>query len=115
MESKERREQERQAAAGPGVGGGSSTKASSTTTSMMSPASASSILARSLPESSRFSSNTFLPTSSNIHHHASTRDPRAIYFDDEDDEDEDEDEDDEDLPRLVMNADSTGDPEIKVD
>ena len=107
MESKERREQERQAAAGPGVGGGSSTKASSTTTSMMSPASASSILARSLPESSRFSSSTFLPTSSNIHH---ARDPRnAIYFEDE------EDEEDEDLPRLVMNADSTGDPEIKVD
>ncbi len=33
--------------------------------------------------------------------------------DDEDDEDEDEDDDEED--HLVMNADSTGDPEIKVD
>ena len=109
MESKERREQERQQAAVVGPGGGSSsTKASSTTTSMMSPASASSILARSLPESSRFSSSTFLPTSSNIHH---ARDPRGIYFEDEDEEDEE----DEDLPRLVMNADSTGDPEIKVD
>ena len=109
MESKERREQERQAAVvGPG-GNSSSTKASSTTTSMMSPASASSILARSLPESSRFSSSTFLPTSSNIHHARDSR--NAIYFDEEDEEDEE----DEDLPRLVMNADSTGDPEIKVD
>ena len=39
-----------------------------------------------------------------------------MYFDDDNDDDDDSEEDeDENVPRLVMNADSTGDPEIKVD
>ena len=50
----------------------------------------------------------FLPSSSHVPN------PNFILpeFEDEDDDDDDENED---SPRLVMNADSTGDPEIKVD
>ena len=119
MESKERREQERQAAANAGA------KASSSTTSLMSSISNTSILARSLPpnaaDAGRFghpsSSNPFLPSSSSsigINNPNPGRNP-MMYFDDDNDDDTDDEDEDENVPRLVMNADSTGDPEIKVD
>ena len=122
MESKERREQERQAAAAVGA-----KVASSSTTSLMSSISNNSILARSLPpnatDAGRFghpsSSNPFLPSSSSSSIGMSTPNPGAnpmMYFEhDDNDDDSDDEDDDEDVPRLVMNADSTGDPEIKVD
>ena len=63
---------------------------------------------------SRFSS--FLPPVLPPHLTSTTSATSTFYDEDSDDEDDDLEEDHDDNPsRLVMNADSTGDPEIKVD
>ena len=62
---------------------------------------------------SRFSS--FLPPVLPPHLTSTTSATSTFYDEDSDDEDDDLEEDDDNPSRLVMNADSTGDPEIKVD
>ena len=118
MESKERREKEKLAQENPNTksspGMTNSTASSSTSTGFLN----SNFRPESTTNFSRFP--TFLPPVLPPHlAAASTTSATSTFYDEnedsEDEEDEDEDEQMEENPRLVMNADSTGDPEIKVD
>ena len=130
MESKERREKEKLAQesntsksihpTGPNT---NSNMTASSSTSSSSNSTAANFLNSNFvrpmqPESttnlhlSRFSS--FLPPVLPPHLTSTTSATSTFYDEDSDDDDDDEDDDQDDNPRLVMNADSTGDPEIKV-